>query len=146
MNVARVVASEWYILIFLECEIRSLNLCCFLKLGQFCFCFMPNFGKGQWFSRVLPLMLWCLSAWFPYFYSDWPWSYCDEPYYTHKSALHPLSLDYKKNGCKLVQINCYILGFYRMLLSSLSPIFSLQDGYKRSPKYNSFTIIFLQRY
>ena len=31
---------------------------------------------GQWFSRVLPLMLWWWLAWFPYFFSDCPWPYC----------------------------------------------------------------------
>ena len=32
---------------------------------------------GKWSSRMVPLMLWWSLAWFPYFYSDCPWPYCD---------------------------------------------------------------------
>ena len=31
---------------------------------------------GKWSSRVLPLMLYWSLAWFPYFFSDFPWPYC----------------------------------------------------------------------
>ena len=31
---------------------------------------------GKWSSGVLPIMLWWLLAWFPYFYIDCPWPYC----------------------------------------------------------------------
>ena len=43
-------------------EVRS-------KMGDFNSC-------GKWSSRVLPLMVWWSLAWFPYFYSGFPWPYC----------------------------------------------------------------------
>ena len=41
-------------------------LWCEVRKGDFNFC-------GKWSSGVLPLMLWCSLAWFPYFYSGCPW-------------------------------------------------------------------------
>ena len=44
---------------------------------------------GKWSTRVLPLMLWWLLVWFPYFYSDCPWPYCDITGQKSKSISSP---------------------------------------------------------
>ena len=67
---------------------------------------------GKWSSRVLPLMLWWSLAWFPYFYSDCSWPYCDQKQkcdfrkdFTPCCKLTPSHSIVLKNGCVMISMN-----------------------------------------
>ena len=72
---------------------------------------------GKWLSGVLPLMLWWSLAWFPYFYLDCPWPYCESD-----ACLHTIT---------------YLL-FLQKKLQHSSCSYCIQNSYVKKKKQKKF--------